>query len=167
MRLGSGALLPADVVVTATGLTLQFGGGTEVVVDGRVVDIAAEHVYKGLMLSGVPNLAMSVGYTNASWTLRADLSARWFCSLLRHLERTDRTVAVPRYSAALDGGAFGGDGARGGTRHGAATRCGRARATPPSSTSPPATSAAARTSCPVRATGGRGGSSRATPTTSP
>ncbi|WP_377641773.1 flavin-containing monooxygenase [Oryzobacter terrae] len=97
VRLGSGSHLPADVVVTATGLRLQFGGGAEVLVDGRVVDIAAGHVYKGLMLSDVPNLAMSVGYTNASWTLRADLSARWFCSLLGHLERTGRTVAVPRY----------------------------------------------------------------------
>ena len=49
------------------------------------------------MLSDVPNVAMAVGYTNASWTLRADLSARWFCSLLRHLERHDLTVATPRY----------------------------------------------------------------------
>ncbi len=159
--LGSGSHLPADVVVTATGLTLQFGGGAEVVVDGRVVDIAGRHVYKGLMLSDVPNMAMSVGYTNASWTLRADLSARWFCSLLRHLERTGRTVAVPRYSA----------GARRRWRRRSwrsrRARSGRARGTPPSSTSPPATSAAARTSCRGRATGGRGAWSRATPTTSP
>lgn len=97
VRLGSGGLLEADVVVTATGLVLQFGGGAEAVVDGRVVDVAAGHVYKGLMLSGVPNLAMAVGYSNASWTLRADVSARWFCGLVRYLDRKGLTVATPRF----------------------------------------------------------------------
>ena len=103
VRTGSGRLLEADVVVTATGLVLQFGGGAEAVVDGEVVDISAGHVYKGLMLSDVPNLAMSVGYTNASWTLRADLSARWFCSLLRFMDRRGLRVATPRYDPATEG----------------------------------------------------------------
>lgn len=103
IRLGSGRHLGADVVVTATGLRLLFGGGAVVVVDGEEVDVASGHVYKGLMLSGVPNLAMSVGYTNASWTLRADLSARWFCSLVRYLDRKQLSVAVPRYDPAYDG----------------------------------------------------------------
>ena len=66
-------------------------------VDGEPVDVSRGHVYKGLMLSEVPNVAMAVGYTNASWTLRADLSARWFCSLLRYLDRHHLTVATPRY----------------------------------------------------------------------
>ena len=66
---------------------MQIGGGAELVVDGEPVDLSRGHVYKGLMLSDVPNVAMAVGYTNASWTLRADLSARWFCSLLRYLDR--------------------------------------------------------------------------------
>ena len=57
-------------------------------VDGEPVDLSRGHVYKGLMLSDVPNVAVAVGYTNASWTLRADLSARWFCSLVRYLDRT-------------------------------------------------------------------------------
>ncbi|HET9020497.1 MAG TPA: NAD(P)/FAD-dependent oxidoreductase [Ornithinibacter sp.] len=97
IRVRSGALLPADLVVTATGLAMQIGGGAEVVVDGEPVDLSAGHVYKGLMLSDVPNAALAVGYTNASWTLRADLSARWFCSLLRFLERKGYAVATPRY----------------------------------------------------------------------
>ena len=97
IRLTSGELLEADLVVTATGLQMEIVGGAELVVDGEPVDLSSRHVYKGLMLSGVPNLAMAVGYTNASWTLRADLSARWFCSLLRHLDRHRLTVATPRY----------------------------------------------------------------------
>ena len=97
IRLASGEELAADVVVTATGLRLQIAGGIEVVVDGQPVDVARRHVYKGLMLSGVPNAALSVGYTNASWTLRADLSARWFTSLVRYLDRHGLTMAVPRY----------------------------------------------------------------------
>jgi monooxygenase len=103
IRLSSGEHLPADVIVTATGLELEFGGGAQVVVDGDEVDLSQGHVYKGLMLSDVPNLAMAVGYTNASWTLRADLSARWFCSLVRHLDRRGLTVATPRYDEAEPG----------------------------------------------------------------
>jgi monooxygenase len=97
IRLESGDLVEADLIVTATGLEMQIGGGAELVVDGEPVDLSRGHVYKGVMLSDVPNVAMAVGYTNASWTLRADLSARWFCSLLRHLERHDLSVATPRY----------------------------------------------------------------------
>ncbi len=97
IRLRSGVLLPADLVVTATGLRIEVGGGAEVVLDGVPLDVSSAHVYKGLMLSGVPNLALALGYTNASWTLRADLSARWFCSLLRHLDRHGYAVATPRY----------------------------------------------------------------------
>ncbi len=97
IRLASGEELDADVLVTATGLRLLLAGGAEIVVDGERVDVAREHVYKGLMLSGVPNVALAMGYTNASWTLRADLSARWFPSLVRYLRDRGLTVAVPRY----------------------------------------------------------------------
>ena len=100
IRLRSGEHLPADVIVTATGLRMQFGGGAQVVVDGVDVDVSKGHVYKGLMLSDVPNLALAVGYTNASWTLRADLSARWFCSLVRYMDRRGLMVATPRYDEA-------------------------------------------------------------------
>ncbi|HET6968003.1 MAG TPA: NAD(P)/FAD-dependent oxidoreductase [Ornithinibacter sp.] len=97
IRLTSGRHLRADLVVTATGLRMEIGGGAEVRVDGAVVDVSAGHVYKGLMLSDVPNMALAVGYTNASWTLRADLSARWFCSLVGFMDRKGYAVATPRY----------------------------------------------------------------------
>ncbi len=76
---------------------MNGGGGIEVVVDREPVDVASRHVYKGLMVSGVPNAALAMGYTNASWTLRADLSARWFTSLVRYLEHRGLSMAVPRY----------------------------------------------------------------------
>ncbi|WP_345203364.1 NAD(P)/FAD-dependent oxidoreductase [Fodinibacter luteus] len=103
IRLASGEHLPADVVVTATGLRIEVAGGAEVVVDGELVDLSRRYVYKGVMVSGVPNLAMAVGYTNASWTLRADLSARWSCSLVRFMDRHGYTVATPRYDEADPG----------------------------------------------------------------
>lgn len=95
--MSTGEVLAADVVVTATGLRLELGGGAELVVDGAPVDLSAAHVYKGCMLSDVPNLALAVGYTNASWTLRADLTARWFCALVRRLDARGLAVAVPRW----------------------------------------------------------------------
>lgn len=85
IRLGSGRVLEADVVVTATGLNLLALGGTAITVDGRPVDLADTVAYKGMMLSGVPNLALTIGYTNASWTLKADLVAHYVCRLLRYL----------------------------------------------------------------------------------
>ncbi len=97
VRLGDGRVLPADLVVTATGLRLEIGGGAALAVDGHAVSVPAHHVYKGCMLSGVPNLFLSVGYTNASWTLRADLTARWVCHLLGHLDRRGLGVATPRW----------------------------------------------------------------------
>jgi cation diffusion facilitator CzcD-associated flavoprotein CzcO len=86
IRLASGADLPADLIVTATGLEMKFLGGLEVVVDGARVDLSRTLAYKGMMLSGVPNLAMAVGYTNASWTLKCDLTCEYVCRLLNHME---------------------------------------------------------------------------------
>ncbi len=94
VRLASGRQLEADLVVTATGLRLVACGGIRLEVDGAEVDPADRLAYKGLMLSGVPNLAICIGYTNASWTLRADLSSRYVCRLLRHMERHGYDVAV-------------------------------------------------------------------------
>ena len=85
--LRSGDELPADVVVTATGLEVQLLGGARIDVDGRTVDPATTVAYKGMMLSGVPNLAMAMGYTNASWTLKCDLIAEYVVRLLDHMER--------------------------------------------------------------------------------
>jgi cation diffusion facilitator CzcD-associated flavoprotein CzcO len=95
VALASGAELPADVVVTATGLALQLLGGATLRVDGRDVDLADAVVYKGVLLSGLPNLALTFGYTNASWTLKADLVATYVCRLLRHMRAHGHAVVVP------------------------------------------------------------------------
>lgn len=95
VRLASGDELPADVVVTATGFRMQLLGGAEVSVDGELVDASERFALRGAMLSGVPNAAMCIGYTNASWTLRADLVSRYVCRLLRHMRNRGYAVAVP------------------------------------------------------------------------
>ncbi|HXQ60779.1 MAG TPA: NAD(P)/FAD-dependent oxidoreductase [Acidimicrobiales bacterium] len=84
--LGSGAVLEADVIVTATGLSLLMLGGMAVSVDGRPVDVAEAVTHKSVLLCGVPNLAFTFGYTNASWTLKSDLVARYVCRLLAHMD---------------------------------------------------------------------------------
>ncbi len=86
LKLQSGRELEADIIITATGLELQFAGGAELTVDGRPIDIGKTVLYKGLMFSGVPNLASVFGYTNASWTLRADLLAEYFCRLINFMD---------------------------------------------------------------------------------
>jgi monooxygenase len=85
LRLASGTTLDADIIVTATGLELLFLGGIELAVDGEPVVLSNTLVYKGMMLEGVPNLALAVGYTNASWTLKCDLSCQYVTRLLNHL----------------------------------------------------------------------------------
>jgi cyclohexanone monooxygenase len=96
IRLASGKTLPADIVVVATGLKLNVLGDIAVSVDGLAVRPGDAMAYKGMMLSDVPNLALTFGYTNASWTLRADLIAEWVCRLLRHMDRRRATIVVPR-----------------------------------------------------------------------
>ncbi|HEV7999080.1 MAG TPA: NAD(P)/FAD-dependent oxidoreductase, partial [Planctomycetaceae bacterium] len=96
IRLKSGNELPADIVVTATGLNLLACGGIRLSVDGRPVEPGRALTYKGLMLSDVPNCAVCVGYTTASWTLRADLSSAYVCRLLKHMDRHGYTQCVPR-----------------------------------------------------------------------
>jgi monooxygenase len=86
IELESGEELEADVIVTATGLNLLFLGGIELTVDGERVDVSSKMTYKGMMLSGVPNAAFTVGYTNASWTLKADLTSEYVCRLLNHMD---------------------------------------------------------------------------------
>jgi cation diffusion facilitator CzcD-associated flavoprotein CzcO len=94
LRLAGGGELAADVVVLATGLELNVLGDIAVQVDGRPLDPARAMSYKGMMLSDVPNLVATFGYTNASWTLKADLTARWTCRLLRYMDRHGRAVAM-------------------------------------------------------------------------
>ena len=86
LRLESGAELEADVVVTATGLNLLPLGGIDLAVDGERIEFPETMAYKGMMLSGVPNLAISLGYTNASWTLKCDLTCEYVCRLLNHMD---------------------------------------------------------------------------------
>lgn len=95
IELDSGEQLEADVVITATGLNLLFLGGIELVVDGQAVDVPKTMTYKGMMLSGVPNCAFTVGYTNASWTLKADLTSEYVCRLLAHMDAHGYTKSVP------------------------------------------------------------------------
>ncbi len=87
LQLASGAELEADLVITATGLNLLAIGGMELAVDGRDVKLPETVGYKGIMLSGVPNLAAVFGYTNASWTLKTDLTCQWVCRLLNHMDQ--------------------------------------------------------------------------------
>ena len=96
IRLASGEEVCADIIVTATGLNLKIAGGITLSVDGQPVTLAERTLYKGMMLSGVPNLAISVGYINASWTLRSDITARAVCRLLNHMDRRGFDVATPR-----------------------------------------------------------------------
>lgn len=97
VKLVSGRELEADIIVTATGLQLVAVGGIDVKVDGKSVEPNAVHVYRGFMLSGVPNFAMCVGYTNASWTLRADLTSQSVCRVMNLMDREGYDFAIPRY----------------------------------------------------------------------
>ncbi len=98
LALRSGAELEASVVVTATGLELKVLGGVQLTVDGESVDLGKTMSYKGMMYSGVPNLASCVGYTNASWTLKCDLTCEYVCRLLNHLEKSRYRRCTPRAS---------------------------------------------------------------------
>ncbi|OBI20350.1 FAD-containing monooxygenase EthA [Mycobacterium sp. E2327] len=86
IRLNSGQELPADIIITATGLNLQLFGGATVTIDGQPVDLTKTMAYKGMMLSGLPNMVYTVGYTNASWTLKADLVSEFACRLLNYMD---------------------------------------------------------------------------------
>jgi monooxygenase len=96
LRLKSGQQLDADIVVTATGLTLNILGGIAISVDGAAFRANQAMSYKGMMLSDLPNCAMTFGYTNASWTLKADLTGAWVCRLLRYMDRHGKAIAVAR-----------------------------------------------------------------------
>ena len=101
IRLTSGQELAADIIVTATGLNLLAFGGIELVVDGEPVHLPDTMAYKSLMLSDVPNFAYALGYTNLSWTLKADLTAEYVCRLLDHMERAGVAAAVPSRDAGV------------------------------------------------------------------
>jgi cation diffusion facilitator CzcD-associated flavoprotein CzcO len=93
--LKNGELLKADILVTATGLNLQLLGGAQFSVDGRPVDFPETVTYKGMMYSGVPNLVQTFGYINASWTLRADLTAEFACRVINHMDQLGVSQVTP------------------------------------------------------------------------
>lgn len=95
IRLRSGEELPADIIVTATGLKLQLLSDVAFTVDGERRDLSKTLSYRGMMFSDVPNLSYSFGYTNASWTLKADLTGGYLTRLLNHLDRTGAEIALP------------------------------------------------------------------------
>ncbi|GAA5070668.1 flavin-containing monooxygenase [Nocardia iowensis] len=96
IRLKSGRILRADIVVTATGLQMLPLGGIAPRVDGQPVVLSDQFVWQGAMITGLPNFAVCVGYTNASWTLRADLSSRLVCKILNHMDRRGYAAVVPK-----------------------------------------------------------------------
>ncbi len=96
IRLVSGAELEADIVVTATGLVVKLLGGIALEVDGAPVKVAERVSYKGMMLNDVPNLFLFFGYTNASWTLKCDLTSRYACRLINHMDRHKLAICVAR-----------------------------------------------------------------------
>src|SRR5689334_15527301 len=96
LLLKSGEHLDADIIVTATGLVLKLFSGMQLLVNGVAVDMPKTLVYKGMMFSDVPNLAFAVGYTNASWTLKCDLTAEYVCRLLNHMDQHAYVSCTPR-----------------------------------------------------------------------
>jgi cation diffusion facilitator CzcD-associated flavoprotein CzcO len=95
IRLKSGKTLKADVIITATGLSLELMGGAKASIDGRAVDLGKTFAYRGFACSGLPNLAFVFGYTNSSWTLRADLISRYVVRLLNFMDRRGYDIAIP------------------------------------------------------------------------
>lgn len=96
IQLASGQELEADIIVTATGLDLQLFGGMDIVLDGKKADMSKALNYKGMMFDDVPNLSLTIGYTNASWTLKADMIAEYVCRLLQHMDKTGMRQCTPR-----------------------------------------------------------------------
>ncbi|MGB2358872.1 MAG: flavin-containing monooxygenase [Porticoccaceae bacterium] len=96
IKLASGELLKADIVVTATGLELLPVGGMEIEVDGKLIALPETLGYRGMMLSDIPNFALAAGYTNASWTLKCDLTSEYVCRVLNHMDKKGYAYCVPR-----------------------------------------------------------------------
>ena len=102
IHLKSGKQLDADIVVLATGLNLSFAGGVEYSVDGKVLDFAEHFIFRGMMFSGLPNMAFTVGYTNSSWTLKADLTSQYVSRLLNKMARHGYTTVKPRLTGEVE-----------------------------------------------------------------
>jgi monooxygenase len=97
IKLSSGEELQADIVITATGLNLRLFGGAAILRNDVPIDLTHEMAYKGMMLSGMPNMAFTIGYTNASWTLKADLVSEFVCRVLNHMDDNGYDTVVPEH----------------------------------------------------------------------
>lgn len=104
IELASGRTLDADIIVSATGLNVLAIGGMALTVDGAPITLADTLTYKGMMLDGVPNFAMTIGYTNASWTLKADLVARYIGRTLKYMDRHHLDTVTPRAAESVKAG---------------------------------------------------------------
>ncbi len=102
IQLKSGKQLNADIVILATGLNLKFAGGVKHSVDGKEIDITEHFIYRGMMFSGMPNMAFTVGYTNSSWTLKTDLTGKYVCRLLNKMDRGNYSTVTPRMKGEVD-----------------------------------------------------------------
>jgi cation diffusion facilitator CzcD-associated flavoprotein CzcO len=98
IRTRSGEEIPADIVVSATGLQIQLAGGAAVHIDGEQISTHDRMLYKGVLMEGVPNSMFVIGYTNASWTLKADLASAYFCRLIKYMEKHGHTTVMPKPS---------------------------------------------------------------------
>ncbi len=96
IALNSGEHLDADIIVTATGLNLQLFGGAKLLIDGKPVSMKERMVYKGMMMEGVPNMVAVLGYTNASWTLKADIVCEHFCRIVKQADKSGNKVVMPQ-----------------------------------------------------------------------
>jgi monooxygenase len=97
VRLDSGEELQADIIITATGLNMRLFGGAAILRNGEPVDLTKSMSYKGMMLSGMPNMAFTIGYTNASWTLKADLVSEFICRVLNYMDANGFDNVVPEH----------------------------------------------------------------------
>lgn len=101
IKLDSGKELDADIVVTATGLQLQLLGGMQLQVNGKTIETQNVHCYRGVMLSGIPNFAVAIGYTNASWTLKCDLNCHFVTRILNYMQEHEHEKVTPRFDSSV------------------------------------------------------------------
>ena len=99
LQLKSGKHLEADIVVSATGLEIQILGGIQATIDGKPLDTSKHMLYQGVMVSDVPNMAMIIGYINASWTLKVDIAAEYICRLLNYMDQKQWAEVIPQGDA--------------------------------------------------------------------
>jgi cation diffusion facilitator CzcD-associated flavoprotein CzcO len=102
IQLKSGQQLDADIVIMATGLNLKFAGGVEYQVDNKKLDFTDRFIFRGMMFSDLPNMAFTVGYTNSSWTLKADLTASYVCRLLNKMAKCGHSTVTPRMIGSVE-----------------------------------------------------------------